>query len=127
MTTRLPLLVRADHPAFAGHFPGRAIVPGVVLLDLAMRAIAAHVGLRDLAQQEGECEIGNAKFLSPVGPGESLVVDFDAANAASGATEERRYTLRILAGDAPAPGDPRVAATAALTWRKRRDPHDSSE
>ena len=25
--------VEADHPALEGHFPGRPIVPGVVLLD----------------------------------------------------------------------------------------------
>ena len=120
MTTRLPLIVRTDHPALPGHFPGRAIVPGVVLLDLAMRAIAVHIGVDDLAQQAAECEIGNAKFLSPVGPGESLVVDFDAANAASGATEERRCTFSILAGAMPDAGDLRVAATATLTWRSRR-------
>ena len=117
MTTRLPLIVRADHPALAGHFPGRAIVPGVVLLDLAMRAVAAHIGLDDLAQREAECEIGNAKFLSPVGPGESLVVDFALASAASGAADARRCTFSILAG-----GDLRVAASATLTWRNRHDP-----
>jgi 3-hydroxyacyl-[acyl-carrier-protein] dehydratase len=28
------LSVAADHPALPGHFPGRPIVPGVVILDL---------------------------------------------------------------------------------------------
>ena len=117
MTTRLPLVVHAGHPALPGHFPGRAIVPGVVLLDLAMRAIATHTGLDDPAQHAAECEIGNAKFLSPVAPDEALVVDFDLANAASAPTEGRRCTFRILAGGAPDGGELRVVATAILTWR----------
>lgn len=60
--------VPVDHPSFAGHFPGRPIVPGVVLLDRALL----------YAQQLLQCgaegwQVGTAKFLSPVGPGETLV------------------------------------------------------
>ena len=33
--------VPLDHPAFAGHFPGTPILPGVVLLDTALQAIAS--------------------------------------------------------------------------------------
>jgi 3-hydroxyacyl-[acyl-carrier-protein] dehydratase len=59
--------VPCDHPAFAGHFPGRPIVPGVVLLDRAI-LFAEH-----LSGQPGSLwQVGNAKFLSPVGPGENL-------------------------------------------------------
>lgn len=58
-------VVPADHPAFAGHFPGRPIVPGVVLLDRIVQLVAADCGQRVAA-------IGSAKFLSPVGPGASL-------------------------------------------------------
>jgi len=59
--------VPADHPAFAGHFPGRPIVPGAVLLD---RAVIFAEQL--LGRSGGEWQIGNAKFFSPVGPGELL-------------------------------------------------------
>ena len=59
--------VPVDHPAFAGHFPGRPIVPGVVLLDRAIGFVAAAQGCNMAG-----CTIANAKFLSPVGPGETL-------------------------------------------------------
>ena len=70
--------VPVDHPAFAGHFPGNPIVPGVVLLD---RAILFAEQL--LGQPVSHWQIGNAKFFSPVGPGE--VLSFTLQLKASGA------------------------------------------
>ena len=65
--------VPADHPAFLGHFPGRPIVPGVVLLDQAILFAEQLIG------KEGtRWQIGNAKFLSPVGPAETLVFSLQA-------------------------------------------------
>jgi len=61
--------VPPDHSAFAGHFPGTPILPGVVLLDTALHAIAAATGIAlDV------CEISSVKFLSPAGPGEELLI-----------------------------------------------------
>lgn len=58
------------HPAFAGHFPDRPIVPGVLLLDAAVHAVLqAHPGGRD---GDNTCMVTSAKFLSPVSPGEIL-------------------------------------------------------
>jgi 3-hydroxymyristoyl/3-hydroxydecanoyl-(acyl carrier protein) dehydratase len=59
--------VPVDHPAFAGHFPGRPIVPGVVLLDRTLTLVAAALDC-----PVAGFSIANAKFLSPVGPGETL-------------------------------------------------------
>lgn len=56
-----------DLPAFEGHFEGNPIVPGVVLLDQAL--------VRAQAVFEGEgafWQVTQAKFLSPVRPGECL-------------------------------------------------------
>jgi 3-hydroxymyristoyl/3-hydroxydecanoyl-(acyl carrier protein) dehydratase len=58
-------IVPADHPAFAGHFPGRPIVPGVVLLDQLVQAVTASGGARVAG-------IASAKFLRPVGPGATV-------------------------------------------------------
>lgn len=64
----------ADHPAFAGHFPGRPIVPGVLLLDAAIHAI---VQARDgAAGDAAACQVNLAKFLSPVAPDESLTLSW---------------------------------------------------
>lgn len=56
-----------DHPAFAGHFPGRPMVPGVVLLDRAI-----HQAGVDLGRSMAGVRVTAAKFFSPVGPGETV-------------------------------------------------------
>lgn len=69
-TLALPFL--GAHPALAGHFPNRPIVPGVVLLDVAQRCIETATGRRVSG-------ILAAKFLSPAGPADTLWLDYDMA------------------------------------------------
>ncbi|KWF69646.1 AMP-binding protein [Burkholderia pseudomultivorans] len=85
----LGFTIPADHPALPGHFPGHPIVPGVVLLDHAIAALAAT-----LARPLHTWRLGSAKFLSPVAPGEPLDLAYDAA---AGGTI--RFTLRAGARD----------------------------
>lgn len=68
------LAIPADHPAYAGHFPGQPILPGVVLLDAALFALAAACGAAT-----APCLIKSAKFLSPVVPGDALTLRADPA------------------------------------------------
>jgi len=66
------LKIPANHPAFAGHFPGTPIVPGVVLLDEILHVISLDTGLDETAWQ-----ISSVKFLSPLKPGESVVIEHE--------------------------------------------------
>ena len=55
--------VPPGHPALAGHFPGRPILPGVVLLDAVLQA----AGL-------GQAHRVRAKFTAPVLPGDAVEI-----------------------------------------------------
>ena len=60
--------VPADHLCLPGHFPGRPVVPGVVLLDEALALLlAAAPGLRVAG-------LPAIRFLRPVLPGEDVEV-----------------------------------------------------
>lgn len=64
----------SDHPAFVGHFPGHPIVPGVLLLDWAQRAIELAIG-------SNLNELTEAKFRSPAAPGDALELDYEVADS----------------------------------------------
>ena len=78
MNNATPWTVPLDHPAFAGHFPGTPILPGVVLLDVALQMIADTRGIA-----LDHCEISSAKFLSPASPGDELVIQHNIAASGS--------------------------------------------
>ena len=78
----------ADHPAFAGHFPGHPVVPGVLLLDAVIGSLAGTQLLRGKACLEG------VKFLGPVGPGERVVLTQHPLPA-------DRIEFRLHAGERP--------------------------
>jgi 3-hydroxymyristoyl/3-hydroxydecanoyl-(acyl carrier protein) dehydratase len=59
--------IPASHPCLPGHFPGRPVVPGVVLLDQVMEAARA-AGLGRAAR------LPAAKFLRPVLPEERVTL-----------------------------------------------------
>lgn len=75
-----------DHPCLPGHFPGRPVVPGVVLLDAAFALIAVHLGA---ARWTG---IGPVKFLAPVLPDQEVAVGYDL-------TGPGRVAFRLLLGE----------------------------
>ena len=76
--------IPADHPSLPGHFPGRPLVPGVVVLERVVEAIeSTHGALRPL-------RLPQVKFLQPLLPGETARIELDG--------EPPRWRFRVLRG-----------------------------
>ena len=78
------LTVPTDHPALPGHFPGHPIVPGVVVLDEVIETLKHRYG--------GALVTGlpAVKLLSPLRPGEPLMITIESATAGTAA-----FTCRV--------------------------------
>lgn len=62
----------ATHPSLEGHFPGRPIVPGVVLLDEVAALILTSMPGRRLSG------FASVRFARPVRPGDLVAVSHEA-------------------------------------------------
>jgi 3-hydroxyacyl-[acyl-carrier-protein] dehydratase len=86
MNFEISRCIPADHPSLAGHFPGRPIVPGVVILDEVAAA---------LAEWRKSCQptaIRVVKFVSPLMPEQLFIISLSAAN---GAETEVDFSCRV--------------------------------
>jgi 3-hydroxyacyl-[acyl-carrier-protein] dehydratase len=61
---RQPLFIAADHPVFAGHFPGAPVVPGVLVLSCVLDAADQWLGAA-----VHPLRLRQAKFPAPWLPG----------------------------------------------------------
>jgi 3-hydroxymyristoyl/3-hydroxydecanoyl-(acyl carrier protein) dehydratase len=78
--------IPSDHPSLPGHFPGRPIVPGVVLLDRVVAAIeATHGPLPPL-------RLPQVKFVQPLLPDEDAEIALEPQAG-------HRWKFRVLRGD----------------------------
>jgi 3-hydroxymyristoyl/3-hydroxydecanoyl-(acyl carrier protein) dehydratase len=60
--------VSSDHPSLAGHFPGRPVVPGVVLLDEVLSRLSRTAA--------GPVRLLSVKFTAPVLPRQEVAVEW---------------------------------------------------
>lgn len=91
--------IAPDHPSLSGHFPGRPLVPGVVLLDRVLDAIEAAYG------PLGALTLPQVKFMQPLLPGETARIELDG--------DAPHWRFRVLRGqDLLASGA--VASVAAM-------------
>ncbi len=78
--------VPREHPCLPGHFPGRPLVPGVVVLEHVLRAAEASAG-RPLEA----LRLPQVKFMAPLLPGQSARIELDGHTP--------RWKFRVWRGD----------------------------
>lgn len=121
--------VSAGEPYFAGHFPGRPIVPGVILLE-AMAQLGAVALLSD-PQWQGRIPlfggVDGVRFRRPVRPGDVIRLEVEIVRMRRGLGKGRgtarvdgelaaegELTFALVAG-APAHPDPEGVDPATST------------
>ena len=81
----MSFVIAPDHPSLPGHFPGRPLVPGVLLLDRVVAAIEARHG------PLGPLRLPQVKFVQPLLPGESARIELEGAAP--------RWRFRVMRGE----------------------------
>lgn len=71
--------IKPDEPFFKGHFPGRPIMPGVLIIEAMAQAsiILYYLCKPEIAKAHPDYYLGKAeaKFLAPVFPGDKLILE----------------------------------------------------
>jgi 3-hydroxyacyl-[acyl-carrier-protein] dehydratase len=107
--------VTINEPFFAGHFPARPVMPGVLMLE-ALAQTAALLSFESMDVEPGEdtvvyfVGIDGARFKRPVEPGDQLVLEASIERAKSGIY---KYKTRASVGS-----DTAVEAELMCTMRK---------
>ena len=114
--TRLPLVVPSSGPLYEGHFPGRPILPGVGLIDLALRALAAAGASPTLR------EIAALRLRRLVAPGERLELEVKAFDPDGRFRLEVRRAAEVVANGVVVLGEPSPVAEPAVPARQLRRP-----
>lgn len=101
--------VTINEPFFTGHFPEKAVMPGVLILE-SMAQAAAILACRSTDWQPGESlfylgSIENARFKRMVIPGDQLILRIDV--------QKRRLKVWKFTGTATVDGE--IVCTTEMT------------
>jgi 3-hydroxyacyl-[acyl-carrier-protein] dehydratase len=92
--------VRGDEPFLAGHFPGRPILPGVILIE-AVAQLAGIIAQSDPAIEELDdlrlAAVRSAKITGTTGPGSVIEIEAEVTGRLGGLVQA---TGRIRSGEA---------------------------
>lgn len=77
MPSMSSFVIAADHPSLPGHFPGRPLVPGVVVLDRVLEAIEADCAALGLGPLGAPLRLPQVKFVQPLLPGEPARIELE--------------------------------------------------
>lgn len=73
--------IKSDEDFFRGHFPARPVMPGVLIIEAMAQAsiILYSVAKPEVAETNPDYYLGKVKaeFLSPVYPGDKLIIETD--------------------------------------------------
>ena len=98
--------VTINEPFFQGHFPGRPIMPGVLIIEALAQAAGVlaveSLGLANSGKLVYFMAIEGAKFRTPVEPGVLLQLDVEFV--------QKRATVCKFAGQASIDGKPAAEA-----------------
>lgn len=99
------MLVRADEPVLAGHFPGRPILPGVVVIEALAQAgaIALLADPRYAGTLPMLGGIDHARFRRQIVPGDEVVLAVDVIQLS--ARSGRARSVARVAGERAAAAD----------------------
>ncbi|MBX2867489.1 MAG: 3-hydroxyacyl-ACP dehydratase FabZ [Acidiferrobacterales bacterium] len=106
--------VTINEPFFQGHFPGRPVFPGVLILEAVAQA-SAILASKSLEEDPGEnviflfAGIDKARFKRPVEPGDQLLIDVKQTN----------YKRKIWKYSAVASVEGSLAASADIIFTYR--------
>ncbi len=111
--------VTINEDFFQGHFPGRPIMPGVLILEAMAQAAAVLVqrgsGRPTLGSQIFFMAIDQAKFRRPVVPGDRLTLEVEVLR--------RRSTVWKFKALATVDGERAAEAELMAKWVAPGEPH----
>lgn len=100
-------VVDAGHPSLPGHFPGRPVVPGVVVLDRVLAAAEALLG-----EAPPRLRLPQVKFVRPLLPDEPARLRLEPVRGGDGALR-LKFRVALRAPDGGPEGE--TIATGELT------------